>query len=65
MGRLPGFRYRSLMVYFLWQTGRFTGQKVAELFGLPYSSISRRVGIVRKRLREDKIFKDDLDRLMR
>ena len=30
---------------FLWRTGRFTNQKISELFGLSYSSVSRRVGI--------------------
>ncbi len=29
--------------------------------GLTYSSVSRRVGIVRKQLREDKLVKDKLD----
>jgi DNA-directed RNA polymerase specialized sigma24 family protein len=46
----------------LWQTGRFTNQEIAKLFGLTYSSVSRRVGIVRKQLREDKLVKDKLDR---
>ena len=54
---------RDLMIYVLWNTGRFTNQKVAKLFGLSYSSVSRRVSIVRNRLREDKIFKAKLDRL--
>ncbi len=39
---------RDLMIYMLWQTGRFTNQEIAKLFGLTYSSVSRRVGIVRK-----------------
>ena len=56
-------RHRDLMVYFLWQTGRFSNRKIAELFGLSYSSVSKRAGIVRKRLREEKTFKDDFDRL--
>ena len=54
---------RDLMIYILWNTGRFTNQNVAKLFGLSYSSVSRRVSIVRNRLREDKIFKAKLDRL--
>ena len=50
------------MIYMLWQTGRFTNQEIAKLFGLTYSSVSRRVGIVRKQLGEDKLVKDKLDR---
>ncbi len=49
------------MIYILWQTGRFTNQEIAKLFGLTYSSVSRRVGIVRTQLREDKLVKDKLD----
>ncbi|MBC8460660.1 MAG: hypothetical protein H8D67_21965 [Deltaproteobacteria bacterium] len=49
------------MIYMLWQTGRFTNQEIAELFGLTYSSVSRRVGIVREQLREDTVLKDKLD----
>ena len=33
------------------------------LFGLSYSYASKREGIVRKRLREEKTFKDEFDRL--
>ena len=36
--------------------------EIAKLFGLTYSSVSRRVGIVRKQLREDKRVKAKLDR---
>jgi hypothetical protein len=50
------------MIYMLWRTGRFTNQEIAKLFGLTYSSVSRRVGIVRKQLGEDKLVKDKLDR---
>jgi DNA-directed RNA polymerase specialized sigma24 family protein len=40
----------------------FHNQEIAKLFGLTYSSVNRRVGIVRKQLREDKLVKDKLDR---
>ncbi len=53
---------QELMIYMLWQTGRFTNQGIAKLFGLTYSLVSRRVGIVRKQLREDKLVKDKFDR---
>ena len=34
---------RDFMIYLLWETGRFTNQKIGALFDLPYSTISRRV----------------------
>jgi hypothetical protein len=54
---------RNPMIYFLWQTGRFTNQKISELFGLSYPSISRRVGIFREKLRVDKTFKKKYDKI--
>ena len=54
---------RDLMIYFLWQTGRFTNQKISELFGLSYTSVSRRVAIFREKLRVDKTFKKEYDRI--
>ena len=54
---------RDLMIYMLWQTGRFTNQEIAKLFGLTYSSVNRRMGIVRKQLREDTPVKDKFDRV--
>jgi hypothetical protein len=47
----------------LWQTGCLTNLEIAKLFGLTYSSVSRRVGIVRKKVREEKTFKDGFGRL--
>jgi REP element-mobilizing transposase RayT len=52
---------RDLMIYFLWQTGFFANRKISELFGLSYSSVSRRVGIFREKLRVDKPFKKKYD----
>jgi len=51
------------MIYFLWQTGRFSNREIGELFGLSNPSLSKRAGIVRKRLREKKRFKNEFDRL--
>jgi len=36
------------MIYFWWQTGRFSNRAIEELFGLSYSSASKYAGIVRK-----------------
>ena len=51
------------MIYFLWQTGRFSSRPIGELVGLSYSSVSNRAGIVKKRLREEKTFKNEFDGL--
>ncbi len=39
-----------------------SGNEQGDLFGLSYSFVSKRAGIVRKRLREEKAFKDEFDR---
>ncbi len=39
------------------------GNEQGDLFGLSYSSVSKRAGIVRKRLREEKTFKGEFDRI--
>jgi hypothetical protein len=38
------------------------GNEQGDLFGLSYSSVSKRAGIVRRGLREEKTFKDEFDR---
>lgn len=45
---------RDLLIYLLWSTGWYNNQEIGDLFGLGYSSISRRVTIMKS-----KIFKDD------
>ena len=44
---------RDLMLYLLWHSGLYTNQQIGELFGLSYSSVSRRAALARKRIRED------------
>ena len=39
------------------------GNEQGDLFGLSYSSVSKRAGIVKKRLSEEKTFKDEFDRI--
>ena len=41
---------RDLLIYFLWETGLYTNREIGELFGLTYSSISRRVNIIKERI---------------
>ncbi len=62
MQRYSGEEASLFMVSFPWQTGSFSNPKITELFGVTYSSVSKRAGIVRKRPHEEKTFKDEFDR---
>jgi len=42
---------RDLLIYFLWETGMYTNREIGKLFGLTYSSISRRVSLTKNRLK--------------
>jgi REP element-mobilizing transposase RayT len=42
---------RDLIIFLLWNSGLFRNQVIGESFGIGYSSISQRVSIVKKRLR--------------
>ena len=44
---------RDLMLYLLWHSGNFTNRQIGELFGLSYSSVSRRAAMVRKSIPKD------------
>ncbi len=49
---------RDLLIYILWSTGWYNNQEIGNLFGLGYSSISRRVTIVKSIIsKDDKIKK--------
>ncbi|MBC2717297.1 MAG: hypothetical protein HF978_18475 [Desulfobacteraceae bacterium] len=52
-GRLTGDDRdkRDVIVYLLWKTGRYSNQKIGELLGLTYSSVSRRIHHVRLKLK--------------
>jgi len=54
---------RDFMIYLLWETGRFTNQKIGELFGLTYSTISRRVSDFGIRLTKGKRFQERYQQL--
>jgi chromosomal replication initiation ATPase DnaA len=41
---------RDILLYWLWQGGKFTNLQIGELFGLTHSSVSRRVTIIRKKM---------------
>ena len=49
---------RDLLIYLLWSTGWYSNQEIGDLFGLGYSSISRRVTIMKSKIsKDDKINK--------
>ena len=54
---------RDLLIYLLWETGLYKNQEIGELFGLTYSSISRRVNITRSRTSNDSKFKQQFKQL--
>lgn len=54
---------RDLMLHLLWQSGLYTNQKIGELFGLSYSSVSRRAAIARKRTQEDVALRKQIQQL--
>ena len=43
---------RDLLIFCLWETGIYTNREIGNLFGLTYSSISRRARITKKRLKK-------------
>jgi len=54
---------RDLMIYFIWQTGSLTNEKIGSLFGITYSSVSHSVRSVRSKMTKDSKFRaycDDL-----
>ena len=42
---------RDLLIYLLWETGMYTNREIGKLFALTYSSIGRRVSIIKERLK--------------
>ena len=45
---------RDLLIYIAWQQGVATNQEIGDKFGLTYSAVSQRVGVVKKILNNDK-----------
>ena len=54
---------RDLLIYLLWETGLYRNQEIGDLFGLTYSSISRRANITRSRMPNDSKFKEQFEHL--
>jgi hypothetical protein len=43
-----------LLIYIAWLLGVATNQQIGEKFGLTYSAVSQRVGVVKEMLNKDK-----------
>lgn len=52
---------RDLLVFWIWNTGRYTNQRIADLFGLTYSSVSHIVRLARLRMKQDRRFREKLE----
>ena len=46
-------RYRDLLIYLLWSMGWYNNQEIGNLFGLGYSSISRRVSNMKSKISKE------------
>lgn len=44
---------RDLLIYLLWEQGQYNNSEIGDPFGLGYSSVSRRVSIVKSKLEKD------------
>jgi chromosomal replication initiation ATPase DnaA len=45
---------RDLLIYIGWQLGVSTNQQIGDKFGLTYSAVSQRVGVIKAKLNNDK-----------
>lgn len=54
---------RDVLVYFMWQTGMTTNERLGQLFGLTYSSISHIVKGFKERLDQESTLSERIDKL--
>ena len=54
---------RDLLIYLMWQTGQLTNLQIAEMFGLTYSAVSRRVGVFKNLLSGNNALQSKFNRL--
>ena len=52
---------RDILLYWLWQEGKYTNLQIGDLFGLTHSSVSRRVTIIRKKIALEKNFQNQVE----
>lgn len=64
-GRLTGEDKdkRDAILYVLWQTGSYSNSRIGELFGLTFSSVSRRVNSVKSNLEENRFLRLSVEKL--
>jgi len=51
---------RDILLYLLWQEGKYTNLQIGALLGLTHSSVSRRVAIIRKKIAKDQRFENQI-----
>jgi REP element-mobilizing transposase RayT len=51
---------RDILLYLLWQEGKYTNLQIGTLLGLTHSSVSRRVAIIRKKIAKDQRFENQI-----
>ena len=54
---------RDILMYILWKTGKFTNIQIGILFGLTFSSVSRRISHVKSTLPMNESMKDALKKV--
>ena len=54
---------RDMLIYLMWQSGQLTNVQIAEKFGLTYSAVSRRVGVFKNLLRNNKTLQNKFSRV--
>jgi integron integrase len=54
---------RDMLIYLMWQSGQLTNVQIAEKFGLTYSAVSRRAGVFKNMLGENKTLQQKLNRV--
>ena len=43
---------RDMLIFLLWETGRYTNSEIGSVFGISYSSVSRRVALIRSIIKQ-------------
>ena len=54
---------RDLIVYFLWNKGLMTNEKLGQLFNMSYSAVSHCVKIFKEKMNKDKKVKNQFEKL--
>ena len=53
--------HRDVILYLLWETGRYKGGEIGDILGLGYSSVSRRAAMTGERIDRDRAFKKEYE----